>query len=338
MEVPQCKALLETASGQRHVAITKGAMEQVLSRCRTALVEGRIVDLDDRVKGAMVRQAEAWAEGGERVLAVAARGLSESQLKETGASWENDLVFLGQCAMIDPPRPEARAAVATCGKAGVRVVMITGDHPATAKAIALDLGICQKHDEAVTGAKLSTLDEDALRKTVETAKVFARVSPEQKLRIVAALQANGHVVAMTGDGVNDAPALRKADIGVAMGTGTDVAKEAADIVLLDDNFATIVSAIEEGRVVYDNLRRFLMFSLSGNVAKVILVAVSPLVGLKAMLTPIQILFSNLLTDGLLGLGMGLERAEHDTMSRPPFNIVRWPAFHPRGGVGVRHCG
>jgi Ca2+-transporting ATPase len=318
MPVSQHTAWLETVSDHRHVAITKGAMEQVLSRCRTAFLEGRVVSLDQGMKAAMVRQAELWADGGERVLAVAARGLSQPALEQAGASWEDDLSFIGLCAMIDPPRPEARAAVATCRKAGVRVVMITGDHPATAKAIALDLGVCDRHDEAVTGADLSTLDEGALRGIVESTKVYARVSPEQKLRIVAALQANGHIVAMTGDGVNDAPALRKADIGVAMGTGTDVAKEAADIVLLDDNFATIVAAIEEGRVVYDNLRRFLMFSLSGNVAKVILVVVSPLVGLKAMLTPIQILFSNLLTDGLLGLGMGLEKAEKDTMSRPPF--------------------
>lgn len=300
------------------LSLTKGAFEQVVEGCDSVSLQGSVVPLEDGVKAKLREQVEAWAAQGKRVLGFAARSLSAEELQGPQAQWETRLTFVGLCAMIDPPRPEAREAVQVCQKAGIRVVMITGDHPATAKAIAHDLGICDASEKPVTGLQLQACSEQDLLSTVVNTRVFARVSPEQKLRIVEALQAKGHVVAMTGDGVNDAPALRKADIGVAMGTGTDVAKEAADIVLLDDNFATIVAAVEEGRIVYDNLRRFVMFSLSGNVAKVLLVAVSPLVGLKAMLTPIQILYSNLLTDGLMGLGMGMEKAEPNTMSRPPF--------------------
>ncbi len=197
--------------------------------------------------------------------------------------------------------------------------MITGDHPETARTIATELGIAEPDGRVITGVELEKMSLAELKTVVGDTAVFARVSPEHKLRIVQALQENGEVVAMTGDGVNDAPALKRADIGIAMGiTCTDVAKEAADRVLVDDNFATIVAAVEEGRVVYDNLRRFIMFSGAGNVAKVLVVAVPPLIGMMAMLKPIQILFSNLLTDGLLGLGIGMEAAEKNTMRRPPY--------------------
>lgn len=196
--------------------------------------------------------------------------------------------------------------------------MITGDHPLTARAIAADLGIASPAARVITGRDLDPMTPEELCGAVREVSVYARVSPEHKLRIVEALQMNGEIVAMTGDGVNDAPALKKANIGVAMGSGTDVAKEAADVVLLDDNFATIVAAVEEGRVVYDNVRRFVQFSISGNVAKVLVVAIPPLLGLPLLLAPIMILFSNLLTDGLLGLGMGVERPERDTMRRRPY--------------------
>jgi Ca2+-transporting ATPase len=233
--------------------------------------------------------------------------------------------------MIDPPRPQARAAVAKCRTAGIRVKMITGDHPETAHTIANELGIAEPDSRVITGAELERMSIEELKSVVGETAVFARVSPEHKLKIVQALQENGEVVAMTGDGVNDAPALKRADIGIAMGiTGTDVAKEAADMVLVDDNFATIVAAVEEGRVVFDNLRRFIMFSVAGNVAKVLVVAVPPLLGMMAMLKPIQILFSNLLTDGLLGLGLGMEAAERSTMRRPPYS--------PQEGVFSRGVG
>jgi P-type Ca2+ transporter type 2C len=253
-----------------------------------------------------------------RVLAVTGRGLEAPPAEDEAGVVEKDLVFLGLAAMVDPPRAEARDAVQTCKRAGIRPVMITGDHPLTARAIAADLGMAEADARVLTGRDLDALSPKELRAAAREVNVFARVSPEHKLRIVEALQEEGEIVAMTGDGVNDAPALKKADIGVAMGSGTDVAKEAAEVVLLDDNFATIVAAVEEGRVVYDNVRRFVQFSISGNAAKVLIVAVPPLFGLPLLLVPIMILFSNLLTDGLLGLGMGVERAERDTMRRPPY--------------------
>ena len=324
--------LCRLTGNKEHVIITKGAFEEVLARCVSVFHLGKCVPLVDEQREAMTTVVENWAKDGQRVLALAARGLNGPVLSNSSASWECDLTFFGLCAMIDPPREEAQEAIRICQKAGIRVVMITDDHPVTAKAIARALGICNETEVAMTGVELASLDEAVLAERARSTRVYARVSPEQKLRIVNALQFNGEVVAMTGDGVNDGPALRQANIGVAMGTGTDVAKEAADIVLLDDNFATIVAAVEEGRTVFDNLRRFVMFSLAGNVAKVIAVALSPLLGLTAMLTPMQILFSNLLTDGLLGLGMGLERREANTMSRPPYPQTE-PIF--ARGVGLQ---
>jgi Ca2+-transporting ATPase len=227
------------------------------------------------------------------------------------------LVFVGMSGMIDPARPEVGRAVATCKGAGIRLVMITGDHPLTALAIASDLQIGDG-ERALTGTDLNRLGEDELLDASGDVSVYARVSPEDKLRIVEALQRRGQIVAMTGDGINDSPALKRADIGVAMGiTGTDVAKEAADMVLLDDNFATIVAAVEEGRVIYDNLLRFVKFSIGGNLAKVLVMLLAPLLGVRVALLPLQLLWLNLLTDGLMGLGLGLEPAELGTMRRPP---------------------
>ncbi|QIN78402.1 HAD-IC family P-type ATPase [Rubrobacter marinus] len=312
------EGLRAVADGRPYVALTKGAADALVERCVSLWSGGRILPLDDAGREGLGQEIEGLTAGGMRVLAVAARGLKELPGEGDAEGVERGLVYLGLAAMVDPPRPEARDAVATCKTAGIRPVMITGDHPLTARAIAADLGMAAPDARVLTGRDLEAMGAGELREAVREVNVFARVSPEHKLRIVDALQEEGEVVAMTGDGVNDAPALKKADIGVAMGSGTDVAKEAAEVVLLDDNFATIVAAVEEGRVVYDNVRRFVQFSVSGNVAKVLIVAIPPFFGLPLLLVPIMILFSNLLTDGLLGLGMGVERAERDTMRRPPY--------------------
>jgi Ca2+-transporting ATPase len=227
------------------------------------------------------------------------------------------LIFIGLAGMIDPPRPEVRNAVRVAKEAGIRPLMITGDHPLTARFIAHDLGISD-NDRVKTGPDLDRFSAEELATAVAEVSVYARVSPEHKLQIVDTLQQKGHVVAMTGDGVNDSPALKKSDIGVAMGiTGTDVSKEAADIVLLNDNFTTIVAAVEEGRVIYDNIRRFVKFSIAGNLGKVLVMLLAPLLGINVALLPLQLLWLNLLTDGLLGLGLGVEPAEPGTMRRPP---------------------
>ena len=230
---------------------------------------------------------------------------------------ERDLVFVGLVGLEDPPRAEARDAVATCVSAGIRPVLITGDHPLTAGHVARALGL-SSDDRIVTGTELNTLSSDDFVNLVGNATVYARVSPQHKYRIVEALQARGEIVAMTGDGVNDAPALKKADIGIAMGiTGTDVAKEAADAVLVDDNFATIVSAVEEGRVIYDNIRKFVKYLLTTNSSELWVMLVAPLAGMPLPLLPLQILWINLVTDGPTALALGLEPAERDVMRRPP---------------------
>ncbi|MEC5181009.1 cation-translocating P-type ATPase [Arthrobacter sp. CG_A4] len=311
--------LVTVADGAPLLAVVKGAGDGIPDLCNRIVHDGGIRLLDDAARRRLHSSIERMAENGLRVLAVAARGLTDVPSDGQAEEVERDLVLLGLVGMVDPPRSEARDAIARCATAGIRPIMITGDHPRTARAIAVDLGMAAPDSPTLTGRELEQMDSDALRAAVRITSVFARVSPEHKLRIVEALQANGEVVAMTGDGVNDAPALKKADIGVAMGSGTDVAKEAAEVVLLDDNFATIVAAVEEGRVVYDNVRRFVGFSISGNFAKVLIVAIPPLFGLPLYLLPIMILWSNLLTDGLLGLGMGVEKAERDTMRRPPYS-------------------
>lgn len=304
------------------VAITKGAVDSLLPRCISAIEGGRVVPLDPGHRGKILAANEAFGSQGMRVLAVGTRPLADEPASPQADALETEIILLGLVALIDPPRPEAAIAVAVCRRAGIRPVMITGDHPLTARRIAADLGICDADGRAVTGVELERMSAADLGAIVDDVAVYARVSPEHKLKIIEALQARGHVVAMTGDGVNDAPALKRADIGVAMGSGTDVAKEAGDMVLLDDNFATIVAAVEEGRVVYDNLRRFVQFSITGNFGKVLTVAVPPFLGLPLLLFPVQILFSNLLMDGLLGLGMGVEKAERNAMTRPPHDPAR----------------
>jgi Ca2+-transporting ATPase len=245
---------------------------------------------------------------------------------------EVDLVWLGLVGMLDAPRPEVRAAVQECRHAGIRPIMITGDHQLTAQAIAIDLGIAQAGDRVLTGKELQLLSDQELETQIDLVSIYARVSPEHKLRIVQALQRRGRFVAMTGDGVNDAPALKQADIGIAMGiTGTDVSKEASDMILLDDNFATIVAATKEGRVVYTNIRRFIKYILGSNIGEVLTIAAAPLLGLGGVpLSPLQILWMNLVTDGLPALALAVEPPEPDVMERPPFS--------PRESIFARGLG
>jgi Ca2+-transporting ATPase len=240
---------------------------------------------------------------------------------------ERDMTFLGLAGMIDPPRPEAEAAVRTCAQAGIRVVMITGDHPLTAQAVGRELGILQS-GRVLTGPELEAISNEALERDIEDIVVYARVSPAHKLRIVSAWQKKGHIVAMTGDGVNDAPALKKADIGIAMGiTGTDVTKEAAAMILTDDNFASIVAAVEEGRGIFDNIKKYLMYLLSSNIGEIGLMASTSLLGLPLPLSAVQILYVNLATDGLPALALSVDPPETGLMRRPP--------RHPRAGIFTR---
>ena len=301
-----------------HIAFTKGSLDGLLPRCTSVDVAGVAVPLDDGERDRALAAGERLAAEGLRVLGVAMRRWPHDERLAHGEGLESGLTLLGLEGMIDPARPEVREAVATCRAAGIRALMITGDHPLTAAAIARDLGLATDDDQAVTGAVLATLDDEALVETVRSTSVFARVSPEDKLRIVEALQRDGHVVAMTGDGVNDAPALRQADIGVAMGiTGTDVTKDAGDMVLQDDNFATIVGAVREGRVVFDNIRKFIRNILSGNFAEVAVMVLGPLFGTPIPLLPLQILWLNLVTDGLPAIAMAAEPPEPGVMQRRP---------------------
>lgn len=312
--------------GQCAVAFTKGSVDGLLSKSDYVWVENQVQPIDDRWRERIEATNARLASKGMRVLGAAFRLFGQMPGK-VDLSLENELVFIGLFGMIDPPRAEVRNAVAITHRAGIRTVMITGDHPLTAVEIARQLGIAE-NGRVLTGAELERLSFEELKAAAEEVRVYARVSPEHKLKIVQALQENGHIVSMTGDGVNDAPALRRADIGVAMGiTGTDVSKEAADLVLLDDNFATIVSAVREGRTIYDNIRKFVRFSVAGNIGKVLVMILAPFLGKPIPLLPLQLLWLNLLTDGLLGLGMGVEPAEENTMRRPPFS--------PREGVFSR---
>jgi Ca2+-transporting ATPase len=287
--------------------ITKGAIESILSSCNNTISE--------EVNSATVH----YAQKGKRVLAYAVKLVEELPTSITIETIENDLKFIGLVAMIDPPRTEVIQAIADCHTAGITPVMITGDHPVTAQAIAKETGIL-KHsmDRVITGAELSVLSDDEFEKEIEYIKVYARVSPEQKLNIVKALQNKNHFVAMTGDGVNDAPALKRANIGIAMGiTGTDVSKEAAHMILLDDNFATIIRAVKEGRRIFDNILKFIKYSITGNCGKIWTIFLAPLIGLPIPLLPIQILWLNLVTDGLPGLAFAAEPAENNILQRKP---------------------
>ncbi len=302
-----------------YVAFTKGAVESLLSIADRVWVEGHVQPLDSTWRERIMAANDRMAARGMRVIGVALRGWQQPPAQATPETVEQHLILVGMFGMIDPPRPEVRQAVAACRSAGILPVMITGDHPLTARHIAQQVGIAT-NDRFLTGQDLDRLTLDELITATREITVFARVSPEHKLKLIDAFQRQGHIVAMTGDGVNDAPALKKADIGVAMGiTGTDVAKGAADMVLLDDNFATIVAAVEEGRVIYDNIRRFIKYLLTCNTSEVAVMILGPLLGMPLPLLPLQILWMNLITDGLPALALSVEPPEADVMKRPPFS-------------------
>jgi Ca2+-transporting ATPase len=318
-EAPKVLAGICTPSSKQYVLFAKGAVESLLDVSNSVRIGGKSVPLDDNLLEKIRETLNGLAGEGMRTLGVAFRMLSSDPQELGDDELENDLTFIGMIGMIDPPRPEAAEAVKKCREAGIRPVMITGDHPLTALNIASQLGIADR-GRVVTGKDLDNFQPDKLSIISEDISIYARVSPENKLNLVQALQGRGNIVAMTGDGVNDAPALKKADIGVAMGiTGTDVAKEAADMVLLDDNFATIVAAVEEGRVIYDNIRKFVKYLLSCNSGELWVMLLAPLLGMPLPLLPIQILWMNLVTDGLPALALGVEPPERNTMRRPPRN-------------------
>jgi len=303
-----------------YVAFTKGAVDSLLDICDRIWNEGAIEPMNDEWRARIERADDGLAEEGMRVLGVAMRLMDALPAEEDEDALETDSIFVGLAGMIDPPRLEVREAVAECRTAGIRPVMITGDHPLTALHIARDLGIAEsgENSQVITGQQLAQMSVAELDDVVGQVSVYARVSPEHKVKIVESLKDLGQIVAMTGDGVNDAPALKRADIGVAMGiTGTDVSKEASDMVLLDDNFATIVHAVEEGRTIYENIRKFVKYTMSSNVGEILVMLLAPFLGLPLPLNALQILWINLLTDGLPGLALGIEPAAPDTMDRPP---------------------
>jgi P-type Ca2+ transporter type 2C len=308
-----------------YLLFAKGSPESILDQSTHALIEDRYVELGAIDRQSIHAQNARLASQGLRVLGFAYRYFPHLPDENTA---ESKLIWVGLVGMLDAPRPEVRAAVAICKAAGIRAMMITGDHPLTARAIACDLGIAEAGCRVVSGNDIAKMDDATLAQTIFQGKgsandrvnVYARVAPEHKLRIVKALQQQGELVAMTGDGVNDAPALKQADIGVAMGiTGTDVSKEASDMVLLDDNFASIVAAVEEGRIVYTNIRRFIKYILGSNIGEILTIAAAPLIGLGGVpLSPLQILWMNLVTDGIPALALALEPGESDVMQRQPF--------------------
>ena len=306
-------------SGEDFVQYTKGAPDALLSRCTHYFESGKILPMTDAKRREILNSNKAMADRALRVLAVAKRDWAEKPENNAPEYLERDLVFLGLTGMIDPIRPEVKAAIAKCRGAGIRAVMITGDHRDTAVAIAKELGIITDESQAVTGAELDRLSDEQLRRKVTEYGVYARVQPEHKTRIVQAWKARGAVTAMTGDGVNDAPSIKSADIGIGMGiTGTDVTKNVADMVLADDNFATIVVAVGEGRRIYDNIRKTIQFLLASNMSEVLGVFCATLMGFT-LLNPVHLLFINLVTDCFPALALGMEKAEPDVMNRPPRN-------------------
>jgi Ca2+-transporting ATPase len=295
------------------VGFTKGAAESVLAACDRQRIDGRESPLDETGRALLREAGERLAQTGQRVLGVAYRSLASF---DDPGEFERGLVFIGMMGLSDPPRAEVKHAVQTCRAAGIRPLMITGDHQLTAQHVARELGIGGR---VLTGAELEAMSAARLHDLVEEVSIYARVLPEHKFRIVEALQARGHIVSMTGDGVNDAPALKQADIGVAMGiVGTDVSKQASDMVLLDDNFTTIVAAVEEGRAIYDNIRKFIRYVLAGNLGEILVMLLGPLFGMPLPLLPLQILWINLASDGLNGLALSVEPPERNTMRRPPY--------------------
>ena len=324
----------QTKRGQ-HVIIVKGAPDVVLDLCTNyQTLDNASVTMGKAQRERILAANESMTRDALRVLGVAYRVVESLPVDVNADLLEKDLVFVGLLGMIDPPRDEVAPALKNALKAGIRTVMITGDFPNTARAIAEAIGLMRPGHKVMTGADLDAISDDELKKVIEETDVFARVSPEHKMRIVDALQANDEVVAMTGDGVNDAPAIKRADIGVAMGiTGTDVAKETADMVLTDDNYASIVSAVEQGRIIYANIRKFVFFLLSSNVAEIMIIFLAILAGLPAPLTAIQLLWLNLVTDGAPALALAMEKGDPDIMDRKP-RPKSEPIVNKSMGIGI----
>ena len=299
------------------IQFTKGAPDEVLKCCTKAYIDGKIVAMDDKVKYTILAANKEMADQALRVLCSAYRKYDAQPASNEPADLEQNMIYLGLSGMIDPIRPEVKDAIVECNSAGIRAIMITGDHKDTAVAIANQLGILGEGQMAITGAQLNELSDQELAENIEKYSVYARVQPEHKVRIVSAWKAKGRITAMTGDGVNDAPSIKTADIGVGMGiTGTDVTKNVADMVLADDNFATIVSAVAEGRRIYDNIRKAIQFLLSANIAEVISVFTATLMGFT-ILEPVHLLWINLITDCFPAIALGMEKAESDSMQKPP---------------------
>ncbi|SDI67290.1 cation-translocating P-type ATPase [Natribacillus halophilus] len=321
--------IVKDRHGHRYV-VTKGAPDVLISKCTSARVNGETRPLTEAMIADWNQTVSRMAKQALRTIAIAVKPLPGSGSYQA-TDVENEMTLIGLQAMMDPPRSDVKEAIEQCREAGIKTVMITGDHVETARAVALDLNMLPTHGEVMSGQQLDALDDHELQALIGKTYVFARVSPEHKLRIVKAIQQNGHVVAMTGDGVNDAPALKAADIGVAMGkTGTDVAKEASALVLADDKFSTIKAAIEEGRNIYDNIRKFIRYMLASNVGEILVMLFALLLGLPLPLVAIQILWINLVTDGLPAMALGVDRAESDVMKRAPRD--------PREGVFARGLG
>lgn len=296
----------------------KGAPDVLLEQCSYILWDGKLVPFTGTLRQKVMEANEAFAGDALRVLGLAYRDLKAGETVESALDAERGLVFVGLAGMIDPPRKEVRDAIHKCRKAGIKTIMITGDHLTTAEAIAAQLGMIPKGGRTVSGSQLAGMTDEQLAKVVDDIYVYARVSPEHKLRIVKALQNKGHVVAMTGDGVNDAPAIKAADIGIAMGiAGTDVSKEASALILSDDNFATIVAAIEEGRGIYENIRKFIRYLLASNVGEILVMFIAMMLGMPLPLVPIMILWVNLVTDGLPAMALGIDQPERDLMEHKP---------------------
>jgi P-type Ca2+ transporter type 2C len=316
------------------IGFVKGAPDIVLQYCDDILVDGQTRPLTRNIRQQILAANSSMGHDALRVLGVACRPLPSVPDEPTVEAIECNLTFLGLLGMIDPARPEVKVAVATAKRAGLKSVMVTGDYPDTAAAIAEEIGMLSPGGRVIAGAELDKMSEEELAQVVDHVDAFARVSPAHKMKIVDALKMRGHVVAMTGDGVNDAPALKRANIGVAMGiTGTDVTKETADMVLTDDNYASIVSAIEEGRVIYSNIRKFVFYLISCNIGEILIIFLAMLAGLPIPLRPIQLLWLNLVTDGAPALALGLEKGDPDIMSRPP-RPTREPVINREMQLGV----
>jgi ATPase, P-type (transporting), HAD superfamily, subfamily IC len=316
---------------------TKGAPDEVLAHCDWALIDGKVVEMTNVLRQQILDANKQMADKALRVLGGAYRDYPRLPEDLSDKAVEQQMTFVGLAGMIDPVRDEVKAAIGSCKSAGVRAVMITGDHRDTAVAIAKELGILHRPDQAITGAQLSQMSDEEFKNRIADIVVYARVQPEDKVRIVKAWKEKGKVTAMTGDGVNDAPAIKSADIGVGMGiTGTDVTKNVADMVLSDDNFATIVYAVEEGRRIYENIRKAVQFLLASNLAEVIAILIATLAGWR-LFAPIHILWINLITDTFPAMALGMEKAEPDSMKKPP-RPAKESIFASGLGIGVIYQG